>query len=616
MQLPPNLLDLLIDEDAFRVARVMPEDEFLRFCKDRNLWLDAERLRQFERIGVFRPILRAYLPDYTLKIETVPNGYRDLGVLNDGETWTGETRTEIAAFNPTTRTARLWREEGLLWIPGQDRSPHEATIDSDPDHHAAYYSRYQIHALGWVTSMLTLRVQLEWAISDDGTPNPSFSPRLRQRAAEAGQQAATALRGIKANDILAVLLQLLANRFFYKTQSDGRRITIGQFHDWTWGEYARAWSPAALLAAFGITEQESRNAYETLDIAWTHTDPISGWYGLARFVKVEKRKRLKNDALRALTLREMAEMLRLFHKEAFGIDLRPLGEVGVQIFKRIPDIDPEQDPMRALELSANDYGVNGKPKLVLFVEGETEQTVLPLLFERAWHAPLSRYGIEIANLGGVDNAAGGKEAPFSALWRLVDYLHHHQTLAFVLLDNEGYATRNIATGLPRANSVHSRDRKATRPDHIKIWRTCFEFENFSDTELAQAMNQLAAQRLFTHADVAACRAAVRADRPKGAKLLTIDRLFKQRTSNPINKPALGRLLTSMIFDPASRRAVENRPIIAFLKRVAAKAARNFQPITQEDWSRNQQSGYVGSLQPAARRAHRQRLQQRRRARAR
>lgn len=141
-----DLLDLLIDEDAFRVARIMPEHEFTCFCKDPNLWVDAERLRQFERIGVFRPVFRAYFPDYTIKIETVPKGYRDLGVLNEGEIWTGKTSTEINTFDPSTRTARLWPEEGLLWIPGQDSSPHEATIDSDPDHHAAYYSRYQIYA--------------------------------------------------------------------------------------------------------------------------------------------------------------------------------------------------------------------------------------------------------------------------------------------------------------------------------------------------------------------------------------------------------------------------------------------------------------------------------------
>lgn len=183
-----------------------------------------------------------------------------------------------------------------------------------------------------------------------------------------------------------------------------------------------------------------------------NADPIFGWWNLARFVRVAKRDRIKGDALRAVTLREMAHLMRLFHREAFGTDLRPLGEVGRQIYKRVPDVDPDRDPMRALELVANDFGVSGKPQLVLFVEGPTKLAVLPAIFERLLSAPASRHGIEFSNLGGVGNIAGGKENPFSAIWRLVDYLHHHQTLAFVLLDNEGFA-RNVVKGLPRAGSV-------------------------------------------------------------------------------------------------------------------------------------------------------------------
>lgn len=616
MQYPANLLDLLIDHDAFRVCRLMRTREFIKFCSDRGIRIDAERLRQFERIGVFRPILRSYSPDIVRKIETTEGGYRDFGILDDGEVWDGETRTEIAEFDPATDMADNWRGYGLVWVPGQGDWQHAATIDTESERHEAYYSRFQIWPLDHVVKQLTMNVQLEWATNEDGSPNTGWSPRLRQRIGDYGRQAAAAMRGFHNDDTIAVLAQLIANRFFYKTQTDGRQMTIGQFHDWEWGAYARAWRADPFISALGLTEEESRRFYEALDIAWTHTDPISGWYNLARFIRVEKRKQLKGDALHGLTLREMAQMLRLFHKEAFGSELRPIGEVGVHVVKRIPDVDADTDPMRALELSANDFGVNGKPQLVLFVEGETEQAVLPVLFERLWGAPASRYGIEIASLGGVDNAAGSKEAPFSALWRLVDYLHHHQTLAFVLLDNEGLAARNVRAGLPRANSVHSRDRKATRRDQIKVWPTTFEFENFSDTELAGAMNALAGQTLFARSDAAACRAAVRAGPQKGRKLLTIDHLFADRTGVPIDKPALGLLLAEVLVDPSSRRRPENRPIVQFLQRVARKAVRNYQPVTHEDWVINQRSGYLGTLQPPARQARRRSLENRRRQRSR
>lgn len=611
MKFPSNLLDLLIDQD---VCRVMPEAEFIRFCTDRAMKIDKRRLRQFERIGVFQPLLRAYRPEITLKIEIVDGGYRELGEIKEGEAWDGGTRVELVDFDPDTGTARSWRDHGLLWVPGEEEWEHRHDIDDDPLRHEAYYSRYQIYALDWVVGMMTMHVPLEGAVGPDGSAEPKWSPRMRHQAAEWGRRAAAGLRGPRDADTIAVLLQFVANRFFYKTRDDGRQITIGQFHDWEWGSYARSWSPTDAVNAVGITEDESRGWYERLDVAWTNADPIAGWWNLARFVRVAKRDRLKGDALRAVTLREMAHMMRLFHREAFGADLRPLGEVGRQIFKRVPDIDPDRDPMRALELVANDFGVSGKPQLVLFVEGPTELAVLPAIFERLWGAPASRYGIEFSNLGGVGNVAGGKENPFSAIWRLVDYLHHHQTLAFVLLDNEGFA-RNVVKGLPRAGSVHSTERKATRPDHVKVWRTNFELENFSDTEMARAMDAQAGRKAFAPSDVAACRHSMSAASPRGTTLMTIDRLYMERIGTALDKPALGLLLVEAMFDPKSRRSIGNRPITQFLVRVAKKAARNFQPVTEEDWRINQRSGYLGSLQPAAKRERRRHMDRRRRSRS-
>jgi hypothetical protein len=43
-----------------------------------------------------------------------------------------------------------------------------------------------------------------------------------------------------------------------------------------------------------------------------------------------------------------------------------------------------------------------------------------------------------------------------------------------------------------------------------------------------------------------------------------------------------------------------------------KAARNFQPATEEDWRINQRSGYLGTLQPNAKRDRRRRFDRRRR----
>lgn len=599
MRLPTNLLDLMIHHDAFRVCRLLSEREFIEYCRKRGVKIDANRLRQFEKIGVFKPLIRVFRPEITYRIERVGAGFRYGDPLLEGEIWEGETRTELPEFGLATRDAKEWRAEGLLWTPWQENSPHEATIDALARQHEAYYSQFQVHPLERVAMSMVVTVQTAWTVLPDGSIDPKYGRRLRKLITESGHRRAAALQGPRHDEIIALLLQLLANRYYYKTQDDGRQITIGLFEDWEWSVYARAWKPRPLIRAFEITEAESRGQYEWLDMAWSRIDPIAGWYKLARFVRIEQRKRLKDAALLALTLREMAEMLRYFHIDAFGGELTPIGEVGVQIFQRIPDIDPGSDPMRALELSANYFGVNSKPQLVLFVEGRTEELIIPHLFDKMWATPPSRYGIEIVNLGGVDNAAGGKEAPFSALWRLVDYLHHHQTLAFILLDREGRAARNVGEGLLKARSVHSIDRRATHPDHIKIWNTNFEFDNFSDTEIAAALNSLAGARRFDRAEIAICRASVAAGPVKNQSLTTIDRLYIERLGQPLDKPRLGEILVDTIFAPSTRRKPGTRPILKFLTRAARKAARNYQPITHTMWESNQRSGYLATLLPHA-----------------
>jgi hypothetical protein len=297
----------------------------------------------------------------------------------------------------------------------------------------------------------------------------------------------------------------------------------------------------------------------------------------------------------------MAQMWRLLHEEAFGAVLCPLGEAGVQVISRVPDVDPETDPLLALELTANDFGVNGKPQLVLFVEGDTERAIIPSIFERLWGAPLARYGIEVFNVRGVDNAAGSKKARYSALWLLVDYLHHHQTIAFVLLDNEGQASRNVGGGLVSAPSVSSELRKATKAKYVKLWNHSFEFDNFSNTEIASALNRVAGQSLFRPADLSSIRnvpAAHRGPRP------SMERLYRERTGHGLNKLALGRELELLMFDPSSRRAIVNRSIAKVLRRVGEAAAVNHQPNTQEIWEANQRSGHLGTLLPVAQRQRR------------
>jgi hypothetical protein len=604
MLLPDRISSLLIDREAYRVCPLLAQSDFIRFCNDRNVGVARERLLKLERLKLFFPILRIYRIDTVFKVEYLEGGkrFRDLGDLKEGEEWKGDTRTRLAGFDFSARVVRSWREYGNAWDPRADVSPHIASLETEPQRHEAYYSPFQITELDRLVQQLTVSVEIEWAVEDDGAASATWGDGLKPNLSEMALD--TVKRGHAGNvHSLAVLCQLISDRYYPKTQSDERHITLREggllFRDWDWYQYCRAWDAAGTAKLLDLQKVELKNKYEKWARMCRLADPLDNWHELVRFVSLDKRKKLKGDALKAQTFGEMAKMLRLFHMDAFGEVLASPGEIGTTIIYRIPDVTAEEDPTRALELVANDFGINPKPQLVLFVEGTTESTVVPLIFDGLFASKPNVFGIELVNLGGIGNATGGKDNLFSALWRLVDYLHHHQTISFILLDNEGLAARNIAAGLPRAQSLHFPDRRATRPNYVKLWKLSFELDNFNDAELASALEKYSEGHfLFSAADVKQCRDGAR-NAVKNKKVRTLDVLYAERTGKNLNKPRFGQILVQLMFDPATKRKAIHRPIAKFLDKVAEAAALNHQPTTQAVWEYNQRTGHLGTLRPGA-----------------
>jgi len=448
-----------------------------------------------------------------------------------------------------------------------------------------------------------MRVAMEWAVEDDGvTP----SPRLVDDRAGMAKHVRHIVElerkdEVGFREIVGPLCQAISDRYYPKTQTDERRFTLSggfiDFDGWDWYEYARNWNSHAVIELFDLTAERLKHIYERLSSEQSIADPIEKWHWLVRFVTMERRKQLKGDALMAMTLREMAQMLRMLYRDAFSGLLNEPNEVGSTIFHRIPDISPSEDPLRALELVANDFGVNPKPKLVLFVEGETEEAVIPIVIDKLVGAEPSVYGIEIVNVHGVSNATGRKKDYSSALWRLIDYLHHHQTIGVVLMDNEGVASRNLRIGLPRATSIHFRDRRATRTEYVKVWKLSFEFDNFSDDELARMLSTFGKMK-FSRDEIALCREDAKKP-PRHPRTNTISALYRRKTGVDLNKPAFGVTTARWIFDPVTLRSSKSRPIVRFLKKVLELASRNHQPVTHAMWEYNQRTGYLGTLKPGA-----------------
>ncbi len=108
-------LSYLVANDSFIACPLRPTDDFIRYCKERDLEISRQNLEDLERMGILFPVARVTCPTLTVKIERTEdgNGYKELGVLKDGEQWTGETKEEYAIFYFEKDYAKSFLEHGV-----------------------------------------------------------------------------------------------------------------------------------------------------------------------------------------------------------------------------------------------------------------------------------------------------------------------------------------------------------------------------------------------------------------------------------------------------------------------------------------------------------------------
>lgn len=566
LTLPPAAGRAIVEAGAVLARPLLDTKRFIKLCKQCSLPINRDRLFRLERLGVFAPVFRVGRPD-------------------DG-----------APFRlPPESGHENWFDKGLAWdttaVPARHLVP-----DASDRSHEAYYSVFQLDWLYLALGSFTFSVQIDGFVD-----HPEGGPGAWDKLIDSSQRtAAFLLASMQADEhrrSVALLCQYISNRYYPLTQTDRRTIQLRTatrsdrwtFVDgsrWSWDSEVSTWDPARVEAIFALTPRKLEQAYRTLALAQSTCDPLERWYQLVQFISVRERERLKGDAKLADVLRAGAHMLRLLHQDLYASDLPHPNELTGTIITHVPELAVRDDPRRHLEFVVNRFGLNPQPKLVLILEGHSEEIAVLRVFREYFGFHPGVCGIEIVVLGGVDAATGSKkEDRFRAILRLVDYLHHHQTIAFLILDNENYATR-LKKEAKTMTSIHSTQRYATRADYVSIWRTSFEFDNFSCTEIAAAVNDLAGSAIVNAADVAVCKAGTHPGKQ-------LSDLYRDRAGHGIRKLQLAELLSDRILSPDARRRPDRRPIVKLLRRVARLASTNPLPVMLESWERNQASAHLG-----------------------
>lgn len=575
LSVPSGIGKTLVESGELMLCPLLRADDFCRYSSDRGLRIDQERLHRFEIIGALRPVFRACVVD-----------------SDNHQTIEVPLRSSASAF-----------DDGRAWDTTEVEVPPVPALGDRSCQ--AYYSIFQVDQLRLLLSEFSLTVQLDGYL-DAGRD----LPRLLHHVEKLAEELRSYRRERASSEFrfsLALLCQAISNRYFPITQGDGRTIVVTEGgvswdqwvtvngKSWRWNEYARGWDPKAVAHRFALTPERLRHAYETLagDQSWL--DPLERWYPLVQFVTPRYRSRLKGDALLAETLRCGALMLRALFKDLYGDELPAVNEVHGTVIRHVPELEVREDPRRHLEFVANRFGVNPQPKLVLLVEGPSEEQVVHRIFNELFGFPPGRCSIELVVLGGVDNATGNRrEDRYQAILRLLDYLHHHQSLTFLILDNENQATRLKKAARDKL-SIHGHRRHVTRSEYIRVWRRTFEFDNFSDTELALAMTRISDGRCELRSrDLRTCR---QSSEPGSA----LSHLYKTRCGYSLPKLALADALADLMLARDSARAVVNRPLVQVLQHVVRLATKNPLPVMQEIWEQNQASRVLATKSSSPRR---------------
>jgi OLD-like protein len=575
-------LEQLIGHGHFFSKTLLNADDFVRYCKDRELNVSLENLERLEKIGAFSPLLRIRWPKIKIKLRPREDGdgYEDLGMLEDDEEWLGETREENGAFLWWNKDAIRWLiDEGMLWAPKQtDFQSWESYKDEDGWWSVhSYYSVFQTLSLSRCLEIFEVRVGMEtiaeWSPEDATKWLADWKVHADYLVAHAGED---------FTHRVAKLCQVLSSRYLPYAQSDGATIAVPHPDFFDWGKFRREWKAEEFLEEIGLSGEDIGEAWQTVNVQNRFVDPLFNWRDFVDFIKPSQRGRLKGKALLCQTWRTMERILNLFQRDLSGessdeVDGAPEHK---EAFwgKGVPNND-----LRFLEFLANRFGVNPRPKVLLVVEGNGEEEQLPRMAKELLSPSFPKLRIGMVNIKGVGE--------IKRLSRLIDHYHSLQTIVFVILDNENNAGAAKAK-LSQTPSQWNLNRTITKEEYFYIWERSIEFDNFTDREIAKGMTIMSENRFqFSPEEISVCRADFGSGRDP------LSKLYNDRLEYGLVKPQLLKHLFDMAIDKPEMESGENkirRPIVDLLITVQRLALRNHQPSHLDAWQQTQDSDWLGN----------------------
>ena len=314
---------------------------------------------------------------------------------------------------------------------------------------------------------------------------------------------------------IALVLTALEARYLPKLDSEWLQLINADGDEWQ--RYRDGFDPVEIGIQLGYHAEQARKDAEWLLSRAKDLDPVGdAWSSLIRRAPQKAWKGLRGDALSALDYRIAAEILLLFYEDvAARNQAQPLPDVAEMGMSWHALRERLSSRPQTLDEDLMDLGISPHPRVVLAVEGETEQAHVP----RVWNEldyPDAPELMRLLMLGGVDRdlekvaalaaapLVGPKIQGQRPAWTLIK----PPTCLYIAVDPEGryFAPDKIektktdilneiravlkAQGVTSANPA-----ELDELVRIHTWSdSCYEFAHFTDDELADGIRAV-------HADI-------------------------------------------------------------------------------------------------------------------
>jgi hypothetical protein len=328
--------------------------EMISEAARRGLILDATRLRELYRTGELVPVLEV----------------------------TSRRVRELLPVPPVLR--RRSSAVGTLHIAmskGRLRDPAEGPYRS----RLRFDSRRVTDPRGWWNGLFYSRWQLLNApeLRDRVTrfPEVNSAQRRRLKPSQLQEERERAIEERRR----ALALSALDARYYPVVDQGYLRLSNADHAEWE--EFIGDFDPVAVAAQLGIDGEEVKLHAERLLARARAIDPLGEWSDLVRRAPTKAREALRGDALVAFENRLAAEILLLFYEDLAQREvvpsLRDLPSSAVDGFR--DRLSGGRD--KPLDEVLVSLGVSSHPGVVLVVEGETEEILVPRVFD---HLQLGR----------------------------------------------------------------------------------------------------------------------------------------------------------------------------------------------------------------------------------